>query len=149
MTVTREQIANALLGVIQNAYQWNQPVSRRLVLWSKVDPSLRPAAFLVEHRERHDTKNPTLIKREIQFQLYVYVSSQPADDPTSTGGIQFNAIFDSLESALAPSGRDLMSNRNTLGGLVYHCLISGTVILDPGDLDGDGVAIIPISVLLP
>jgi hypothetical protein len=151
MTVSREAIATALANLIQGAYQWNQPVSRRLVLWNKVDPSLRPAAFLVEHTEKHTWQSTTypLRKRELQYRLYIYISSQPADDTTTTGGTQFNTIFDALEAAIAPSGADIVSGRNTLGGLVTHAFISGQVICDPGDLDGDGVAIIPFSVLVP
>ena len=149
MTTTREEIAEALVTLLQDAYQWNQPVSRRFQLWSKIDPSLRPAAFLIESGEKYNPQSETLRRRELTFKLYIYISSQPTDDTTSTGGMQFNDILDAIDSAIAPSGADLLRGRNTLGNIVSHCFINGQILLDPGDLDGDGVAIVPISVLVP
>ena len=37
----------------------------------------------------------------------------------------------------------------TLGGLVHHCFIDGKVFKDPGDLDGQALIIVPITVLAP
>lgn len=149
MTTTREEIAEAVVSLLQGAYQWQQPVSRRFVLWNKVDPALRPAAFLVESGERYNPQSETFRRRELTFKLYIYISAQPIDDTTSTGGMQFNEILDAIDAALAPSGSDRLKGRNTLGNLVSHCFINGQVLLDPGDLDGDGVAVVPISVLVP
>ncbi len=33
--------------------------------------------------------------------------------------------------------------RKTLGGLVSNCYIGGKIMKDRGDLDGDGIAVIP------
>ena len=54
--------------------------------------------------------------------------------------------LDALEEALAPPpGFD----RQTLGGLVHYCRIEGRVVKDPGDLDGQGLALVPIKILAP
>ena len=55
-----------------------------------------------------------------------------------------NSVLDAIDAALAPSGEA----RQTLGGLVSHCRVDGTVMRDPGDLDGDGMVIVPISITL-
>lgn len=149
MTTTREQIAAAALALVNGAYAWGQPASPRLVLWGSVDVAQRPAAFLVVAGETHVRKNPTLVLRTLKFKLYVYINARPTDDATTTGGTQFAQIITSLETALAPAGGDIFTKRNTLGGLASHCFIEGQVAMDTGDLDGDGVAIIPISILVP
>lgn len=40
-----------------------------------------------------------------------------------------------------------VTRKQTLGGLVPHCWIDGKVMKDPGDLDGDGIAVIPLKIL--
>ena len=37
--------------------------------------------------------------------------------------------------------------RQTLGGLVSNCYIGGKIMKDPGDLDGDAIAVIPVKIL--
>jgi hypothetical protein len=39
--------------------------------------------------------------------------------------------------------------RQTPGGLVSNCYIDGKIMKDPGDLDGDGIAVIPVKILAP
>jgi hypothetical protein len=148
MTVTREQIASALLAVVDTSYQWASPPTRRLKLWSDVPAELRPAAFLVEHGETRASQSLTLTKRSAEYKLFIYTNSK-SDDQGASGGSQLNAILDALDVALTPVGKGLLDGRFTLGDRVLQCQISGSVILDPGDLDGDGIAIVPIRVTIP
>ena len=57
-----------------------------------------------------------------------------------------NNLIDAVEDALDPA--PLYQNQ-TLGGIVSHCWFEGDVMKEPGDLDGDGIAIIPIKILVP
>jgi hypothetical protein len=40
-----------------------------------------------------------------------------------------------------------VTGRQTLGGLVSHCWIDGKIMKDSGDIDGDGIAVIPVKIL--
>jgi len=37
----------------------------------------------------------------------------------------------------------------SLGGMVDHCWVEGETLKDPGDLDGQGLIIVPLNILLP
>jgi hypothetical protein len=50
-----------------------------------------------------------------------------------------------VDAALKPG--PAAGGRQTLGGLVSHCYIDGKIMKDPGDIDGDGVAVIPVKIL--
>jgi hypothetical protein len=82
-------------------------------------------------------------KRTMTFDLYVYVNTGDNDYPPSQ---IMNSIIDAIDSALAPSGPN---DTQTLGGLVSHCWIAGTIETDEGALGDQGVAIIPIEIITP
>jgi hypothetical protein len=147
MTAVREPIAVALLGVIANAYQWAVPPSRRLKLWDNA--KLRPCAFLQEPGENRESQSLTLTRRALEFRLFIYTDTKPIDSE-NPGTPELNRIIDALDDAFEPQAADRLSGRQTLGGLaIQHCQIVGQVLIDGGDLDGDGIAIVPIRVLLP
>ncbi len=141
----REQAVGALLARITAAYPWASPPSRRLKLWSDVPASMRPACFLFEGgTESYAGTGP--IKRTLSLRLFVYVS---AHDPAVPGAAALNAVMDALDAALSPAGAELALGRCTLGGAAYRCSIEGRPLKDPGDLDGDGLALVPITIVLP
>ena len=147
---SRRQVADALLKLIDGVYQWNQKPSRRLMMWADVDASLRPCAFLRKPHEGFKKQSPTVpVVRTLEFMLYVYVNAKPVDQGSTAGADQIDDILDALESALQPSGPGVSDNRQTLGGIVFHCWIEGDVPIDAGDLDGDGVTLVPIRVMMP
>jgi len=76
--------------------------------------------------------------------LLIYISA--GQDPQNIPARDLNLALDALVEALAPSPG---SERQTLGGLVYHCRIEGRIVKDPGDLDGQGLAIVPLKILAP
>jgi hypothetical protein len=56
-----------------------------------------------------------------------------------------NSLVDAVDAALcAKSGHP---RKQTLGGVVSHCWIHGKIMKDPGDIDGDGIAVIPVKIL--
>jgi hypothetical protein len=149
MSAKREDIAVKLLAVIAGAYQWGSPPSRRLKLWSDVPAAQRPAAFLQEPGETRIAQSLTLTKRAFKFRLFVYTNAKPVNAETP-GASEINAILDAIDKAFEPSGADKLTGRMTLGGIaVQHCQINGEILIDAGDLDGDGLAVVPIQVLMP
>ncbi len=60
-----------------------------------------------------------------------------------------NVALDALDAALAPTGADIAAGRQTLGGAVYDCRITGVPVRDVGDLDGDGLAVVSVRLVLP
>lgn len=147
MTI-REQAVAALMQRIRGAYAWASPPSRRLKLWSDVPPAMRPACFVFEGGAETyaDTAGAGTAKRSLGLRLFIYID---AHDPGTVGAAALNAIMDALDDALAPAGADVGLGRTTLGGLVYRCGIDGKPLKDPGDLDGDGLLIVPITIVLP
>ena len=151
MTVSREQVATAIFKSLTTiaSVQWVTK-SRILKMWTDVQPDQRPALFLVEHHESYARQNEKLRKRTLEFNIFIYLNTKPTDQYVS-GGAQLNFILDQIDAALAPSGIDVLNSRdtNTLGGLVQHCYIDGQIIKVPGDLEGDGLLVIPVKVLMP
>lgn len=151
MTTSREAVMTALFDLLRTAsgVQW-KTASRRLRHWSDVPPQDRPALFLSENGgERIAHQSETFTSREMQVAIIVYTWAQK-DNEGLVPAAQLNDILDAIEAALLPAGRDLaLFGRQTLNGLVSHVYISGEVEKDPGDMDEDGILIVPLSVLVP
>lgn len=144
---SREQAVGALLQRVAASYAWAAPPARRLKLWSDVPPAMRPACFLFEGgAESYTEAAGATPKRALALKLFVYID---AHDPGAVGAAQLNVIMDALDNALAPSAADATLGRLTLGGAVYRCSIDGKALKDPGDLDGDGLLVVPITIVLP
>ena len=142
---TREEAIAALLARVAASYPWAAPPSRRLKLWSDVPPVMRPACFLFEGGvETYENAAGAVPKRSLAVKLFVY-----AHDPARIGAAALNAVMDALDDALAPAGVDVALGRNTLAGNAYRCAIEGRPMKDPGDLDGDGLLVVPITIVLP
>lgn len=151
---TRETIITALFDLIRGAVYIGTNTTvfttaeRRLKLWDQVKLKERPALFLVEHAETHVQKAqgvPTV--RTLEVKLFIYLDSK---DQNAIPDQAVNAVIDAIDSVtggvLKP---DTGKNTQTLGGLVQHVWIEGDILKDPGDLDGDGLIIIPIKILIP
>lgn len=146
---SREDIMTALFAVVSNAYAWknNLEIARRLKLWTDVPTDQRPAVYQFEgDSEDWNWTNKTIPIVKIPVRLFVYID---ATDPNTVGAIELNKIIDALRAAFTPAGRDIARGQFTLGGLVDSCRIKGKVFKDPGDIDGDGMMIVPIEIELP
>ena len=143
----RETAIVALLARVASAYAWAAPPSRRLKLWSDVSLAMRPACFLFEGgAETYEHVASGAPKRSLEPRLFIYVD---AHDPSTLGAAALNTIMDALDAALTPTGTDAALGRLTLGGAVYRASIDGKPLKDPGDLDGDGLLVVPIRIVLP
>ena len=144
---TREMAVVALLQRVTSAYAWAAPPARRLKLWSDVPPAMRPACFLFEGGgETYAEAANANPKRSLALRLFIYVD---AHDPGAIGAAKLKAIMDALDAALMPKGADAALGRLTLDGAAYRCSIDGKPLKDPGDLDGDGLLVVPITIVLP
>lgn len=144
--MSREAAFSALFAAVSTAYPWGV-ASRRMKLWNEVPGALRPALFQLESGpETYQWASPATPKRTIEAKLFLYFDAR---DPFTPGASAINAALDALDAALAPAGADLALGRQTLGGAVHDCKITGAPVRDPGDLDGDGLAVVGVRLVLP
>lgn len=121
---------------------------RRVKLFSDVTSSQQPAIFQAEHLEASSQVTRMPYKRTWEASWIIYRHSS---DPNEVPAIETNLILDAVEKAMAPKPSDIgfLDERNTLGGLVHHCFIDGTLFKDPGDIDDQGMIVVPIRLLVP
>ncbi len=144
--MSREAAFSALFAAVSAAYPWGL-ASRRMKLWSEIPAAMRPALFQLESgAEAYQWASPATPKRTLEAKLFLYFDAR---DPSTPGASAINAALDALDAALAPSGADSGLGRQTLGGAVHDCKIAGVPVRDPGDLDGDGLAVVSVKLVLP
>ncbi len=153
MMNSREAIMQALCDRLADA-RFATPIndrtswallSRRLKLWSDVASADQPALFVTEHGENLAYAAESLPgKTTLNVDLFVYISA--GKDPDSVPARDLNVALDAIAACLAP---DPVLGSQTLGGLVAHCRIEGRIVKDPGDLDGQGLAFVPVKILAP
>jgi hypothetical protein len=114
---------------------------RRALYWSKV--SAQPALFLRNTGTVYERQG-SLLKRVLKAEIWIY--SQAGKNVDFAPGIALNNLIDAIEAALDPGPT---SDRQTLGGLVQHCWLDGDGVDDPGDLDGQAKAVLPVKIALP
>ena len=145
-----EQACAALFDRTKAAYAWKNVPSRKLKLWNEVAAESKPALFQFEGRPVQVVwTNDRQKKREIEVFLFIYIAVNKGDD-ADIGAKKINDLYDAVASSLQPNvAEKLKGGAVTLGGLVARCRIEGEVFRDPGDIDGDGLLIIPVKMLMP
>lgn len=141
MAATREQIMTALLAKLK-ATNVFLTVERRVRPWS--DVSEQPALFARNVGDHYEPRSPLPAKRTMSVELWIYAKS--GRESGGSPGAVLNNCLDAIDTALKP---DVMTNRQTLGGLVEHCRIEGEGVFDPGDLDSQAKAVVPLKILIP
>ena len=138
---SRESIMQALFALVSGSASF-VTASRRLQLWSSLSASQKPAIFQYERDDEYkgaDRHLPPTVTMNVDLYIYTCPSMDSGITPISV----LNPLIDAVDAALKPGP----NGRQTLGGLVSHCWIDGKVMKDPGDLDGDGIAVIPVKIL--
>jgi hypothetical protein len=144
MSITREQACAALLTLVSGCYAWASTPARRLKLWTDVAPAAQPALFQFEGGTDPYTWIGTQAKRTINVKMFAYF--QASDD--SPGATTLNAIVQAIDTVMLPPPG---FSKQTLGlGIgIDNARIKGIPLKEPGDLDGQGILIIEIEVILP
>src|SRR5487761_1528464 len=103
-----------------------------------------PALFLRRVADKYQTHTGQPPRVTMHYEVWIYTkTTNPDGVPTD----DLDALLDAVDAALQPDND--LKQTNTLGGLVSHCRIEGDPLLDPGDLTGIALAVIPIQVLVP
>lgn len=119
--------------------------SKRLRAWGDVNVTDQPAMFLTMNNQSNEKVRGIKSKWTLLFDLYIYVNT--TNDPNVIPASLMNPILDQVDSMFNPD--NLADYALTLGGLVSHAAINGTVITDEGLLDDQAVVVIPIEILVP
>lgn len=115
---------------------------RRLVMWDQVQA--QPALFLRDGDEDKEYHNIILEKATWHSEIYIY--SKGGADPTIAPITPLNNLLDAVESVFEPD--DSERNVYTIGGLVEWCHLV-KVLKDPGDLDGQAIAMMDVEIIVP
>lgn len=156
MSVARVTVAAALLAQLMAANGFlssNQFVKngRRLTKPEQAAAPGEPGLYLVKPSEDYkysdnDESRGVPAKREISFVAVVY--TDVGTDADAVPADLIDTLLDAIDAALQ-SGLDPGTFKQTLGGLVDDCRIEGRIEFSPGDSQGKGETIIPITVVLP
>lgn len=113
--------------------------SDRLESWSEVAAAEQPALFLAKGDESVDEVKgqPSIVYLNYRVWLYAHES-----DRSLSPAIQLNDLIDEVQLRLKPP----LGHQQTLGGLVAHASISGSIETDEGTLGDQAVAIIPVRI---
>lgn len=150
-------LSNSVTSGVQVSFtgQTFKTTSRKFQLWSEVPNEERPFLCFLDKPEVHKHNGigqpPTVY---LDFLIFIYTFSGVSDSKDGPPPIStLNPILDALINiALAPP---LMSLRQTLGndhnGNPYcaDCYVEGNVHKNGGDLGGQGIALVPIRIMIP
>lgn len=139
--MTRETIYAALFNKVK-FISGLKTSSRILKHWDDVSPSDQPALFQIQINETPEQRKGIPVKWTLRAQLYLYANR--GDDHTVIPSQAINSLIDKIELALKPD----VDGFQTLGGLVSHCWIAGSIQTSEGLLGDQEVAIIPIEILV-
>lgn len=150
---TREEVYEALVALTRdvtwgsgNVFLNDVSTRRRVRLFNEANE--QPAVYQAEHDEEVAQVSKMPYKRAFKASWIVY--QQTGKDKNAVPAIENNLILDAIELALKPRPQDPgYPQRNTLGGLVHHCFIDGEIFKDPGDIDDQGMMVIPFTILVP
>ncbi len=147
---SREAIMTALVNLLAGVFfqgsvngrtTWTG-VYRRLKLWNDVAKADRPVLFVTQHGDTTGYSSASLpAKVTMDVDLFVYIDSS---DPNAIPATSLNIILEAVEAAIAPQPGP--GGMQTLGGLVQHVRREGKAVMDPGDIDGDGLLLIPLKI---
>jgi hypothetical protein len=103
-----------------------------------------PSLYQIEGSE-------TIVSTDDQLDLLTLRASwiiyhRGGKDQSATPAETSSNILDAIENAFRPAFPGL---RQTLGDRVYRAYIDGAIHKDNGDLDGQAMLIVPITIVIP
>lgn len=145
----RADVFNALFTFIQQiappvGQKW-QMFTQWVRMWDEVDPTNQPCIILHRGPQQAEQKHAFGVTRWawkasllIYYRVDGYKTSNTYPDQVT------DPLLDSIEQCFQVEP----PNRLTLGGLVHHCWIDGTIYHDPGLADNQAVILVPLTILL-
>lgn len=151
--MNREAIYSALFTLFANLAGSDNTLlfktaTRNLKTFEELPPEGQPAILMQQRTEsgRYVRGLPTVWEGHVV--LYVYVTTQAMVDQSVVPAEILNPLLDAIEAAIAPDKFDQDPDGVvTLGGLVSHVAIEGTIEIFQGDLGNQEVAMVPITFL--
>jgi hypothetical protein len=169
-------IMNALLALLKvQCGTLFQTYTRRLVMWEQLAQSLQSGGTLIRQPylclfdgtittdsgtiRYHRQGMGVPARREMDKTIVIYAQlpsisaagniTAAGIDSFTPGGDIFYPLIEAVESALEPHVEP--QGALTLGGKVFRCWIEGNSYMFPGDIDpnGQGMAIVPVKIMLP
>lgn len=116
---------------------------RRLIHWSSV--AAQPALFLRDGDEEIEYTNTVYSRQTLKCEIWIY--SNAGQDQNIAPGTALNNLLDAVQSAF--SSDSPLEARFTLGGLVEWCRIVGKIMKEPGDMDGQAIAVADVEITVP
>lgn len=116
---------------------------RRLIPWDQV--TSQPALFMREPDE--ELLYPETILQIQVMKAEVWIYSKAGANPDIAPITALNNLLDAVQAAFAPD--DPIQQRFTLGGLVHWCRLEGKIDKEPGDLDGQAIAVAEVLITVP
>lgn len=151
MAISREAIYAALMARMQAKVPGIVTFSRKLVDYDQVDATQQPALLVIEGDQNGMASSPSLpMKWTLGAHLILYVRTAESATPATP----LLNVLDAIEAALErqPGEGNAFSaddqRYTTLGGLVRHARIAGAVQVQPGAEGEQGIAIVPIEMLV-
>lgn len=144
MPATIEQIDAALFTLVSGASLFVTK-SRRLKFYGEVPPEDQPALYLAagNMNPRMGQGTPGMpYKWTLVRKLWLYANT--GNDDSLIPSSIMNPILNSVLAALKPR---TPGDRQTLSGLVYNVIVSGSIQTDEGLLGPQAVAVIPVEIL--
>jgi len=138
--MNRETIFVKLFSLISGVASF-VTTSREVRPWSDVTPSEQPALFMGQGDQNVTVKVGLPSRYDMHVEFYLYCNR--GSDPDELAATQLNNCLDAIQLALKPSP---ITGYNTLGGLVFNCVIEGRIETDEGLLGPQSVAIIPVKI---
>jgi hypothetical protein len=142
--MTREECYGALFALLSSLQ--GAPfrlISRKLQPLDDVAGVQMPALFLTVDRQMVVVRPGLPPRRTLRASVFLYVSSP---DPNVASGTLINPLIDLVETTLAPFPS---LPQQTLGGVVQHAWIEGTIDVYEAVKTQRAAALIPITMLMP
>lgn len=150
MSLNRATLYQALLAYWQALTVGASPAFKTCTdvahVWADVAAEDQPALLQVVTKEDAQYRKglPTIWR--LRVTLYLYCHTSAALDPTISPTRMMDPLLDAIEDALTID--DISNEACTLGGLVSHCAIEGTLERYQGDMGDQATAIIPLTILI-
>lgn len=144
--MNREQIMTAFCNQIFAMADF-RTTGRRVLFWTEVPQ--QPACFVRNVKDEYIRQGGLPPKTTLHVEVWLYTKG---GNPDAAPGPALNNLLDALDATLRPTGADAMMGRQTLGlgqNVVSHVWIEGETLYDPGDLDSQAKAMVPIRILVP